>query len=111
MAGIENLKDVARDLAKFGMKVEDALEDKKLSFAEAISLGVFAAPKAIEHAGNAADIKAEFLDLDTDEVDELVAYVSDELDLANDKVEKVIECGFEWLAATNDLRVAIKEAL
>ena len=109
--GIETLKDISVDLAKFGMKVEDALEDKKLSFAEAISLGVFAAPKAIAHAGEAEQIKNEFRDLSATESQELAAHIAGELDLQHDKVEAVIEAGLEWAAATNKLRLVVKEAL
>ena len=109
--GIEKLKEIGVDLAKFGMKVEDALEDKKLSFAEAISLGVFAAPKAIAYAGDAEQIKNEVKDLSQEETEELVSHIADKLDLQHDKIEAVIEAGLEWAAATNKLRLVIKEAV
>ena len=116
MAGIDTLKKVCLTLTEFGIKLEEALgEDsprgKKLSLGEAISLGVFIAPKAIGHAGEVQQIKEEFLDLDADELDELIVYISDKLDLGNNKIESIIECGFIWLDATNDLRLAVKDII
>jgi hypothetical protein len=113
MAGIDSLKKVALTIVEFGMKLEEALSEdspkgKKLALSEAISLGVFIAPKAIGHAGDSEQIRAEFVDLDGDELDELVTYISDKLDLANDKVELLIEAGLDWLDSTNDLRLAVQ---
>jgi len=116
MAGIDTLKKVALTLTEFGMKLEEALSEdspkgKKLALSEAISLGVFIAPKAIGHAGEAQQIRAEFMDLDNDETDELVAYVAEKLDLKNDEVEALIEAAFDWLDSTNDLRLAVRDIL
>ena len=108
--GIEKLKEVGLDLVKFAVKVEDALEDKKLKFTEAIGLGIFAVPKAMNHAGDAATIKAEIKDLSADELEELVVYIGEELDLANDSIEDVIEAALLWLAATNNVVYAVKRA-
>ena len=110
MYGIEKLKDVGADLAKFGMKIEEALEDKKLNWAEALSLGVFAVPKALKHVGDAEQIKNEFRDLRGPENDELVNHIATELDLDADNVEAVVEAGFEALVALNNLRVTIRAA-
>lgn len=108
--GIDALKSVAIDLAKFGMKIEDVLEDDKLSFGEALNLGIFAAPKAFEHINNAGTIKDQLSDLDANELEELVAAVVTEFDLEADAVEKAIEKGLDALVGLNDFRVAIKEA-
>ncbi len=114
--GIEKLKEICLTLTEFGMKLEEAFSEdspkgKKLSLGEAISLGVFIAPKAIGHAGDAEVIRNEFKDLDTEEMDELVEYVSEKLDLENDKVEALIEAGLDWADSTNDLRIAVKDIL
>ena len=59
MLGIETLKKVLLTLVEFGIKIEEALSDGKINLGEAISLGVFIAPKAIGHAGEIQQIKAE----------------------------------------------------
>lgn len=110
MYGIDKLKDVGTDLAKFGMKIEEALEDKKLSWSESLGIGVFAVPKVVKYIGDAEQIKNEFKDLDAAETDELVTHISDELDLAADKVEAVLEAGLDVIASLNTLRVTVKEA-
>lgn len=114
--GINKLKEICLTLTEFGMKLEEAFSEdspkgKKLSLGEAISLGIFIAPKAIGHAGDIEAIRNEFNDLDTEELDELVVYVSEKLDLANNKVERLIEAGLEWADSTNDLRLAVKDIL
>ena len=116
MAGIETLKKVCLTLTEFGIRLEEALspdsqKGSKLSLGEAISLGVFIAPRAIGHAGEVREIRDEFMDLNSDELDELVVYISDKLDLENDKVEALIEASFDWLDSTNDLRLAVKDIL
>ena len=116
MAGIENLKDVCLTLTEFAIKMEEALSEdsprgKKLGLGEIVSLGVFIIPKAIGHAGEIQEIKVEFQDLDSDELDELVAYISEKLDLQNDEVEALVEVGLVWADATNDLRLAVKDIL
>lgn len=114
--GIEKLKEICLTLTEFGIKLEEAFSEdspkgKKLSLGEAISLGIFVAPKAIGHAGDAEAIRNEFNDLSTEEIDEIVVYISEKLDLVNDKVEALIEAGMEWADATNDLRIAVKDIL
>ncbi len=114
--GIEKLKEICLTLTEFGIKLEEAFSEdspkgKKLSLGEAISLGIFVAPKAIGHAGDAEAIRNEFRDLSTEEIDEIVAYISEKLDLVNDKVEALIEAGMEWADSTNDLRIAVKDIL
>lgn len=114
--GIEKMKDICLTLTEFGMRLEEAFSEdspkgKKLGIGEIISLGVFIAPKAIGHAGDAEAIRNEFKDLSTEEMDELVVYVSEKLDLENDKVEALIEAGLDWADSTNDLRIAVKDIL
>ena len=114
--GIDKLKDVALALTEFGMKLEDALSEdspkgKKLALSEAISLGVFVAPKAISLAGDAEAIRNEFNNLSGEEMDEIRIFIAEKLDLANDAVEELIEAGLVWIDATNDLRLAVKGIL
>ena len=114
--GITKMKEICLTLTEFGMRLEGAFSEdspkgKKLSFGEVINLGIFIAPKAIGHAGDIEAIRNEFNDLDTEEMDQLVAYVSDKLDLENDKVERLVEAGLDWADSTNDLRIAVKNIL
>ena len=108
--GIEVLKEVSYDLVRFGVKIEEALEDKKLSLTEAISLGVFAVPKALGHAKDAGQIKKELGDLSNSELEELIGYIAEKLDLVNDSIEAVIEAALQWLGATNNVIDAVKSA-
>lgn len=110
MYGIDKLKEVGTDLAKFGMKIEEALEDKKLSWSESLGIGVFAVPKVVKYIGDAEQIKNEFNDLDAAESDELAAYISEKLDLEADKIEAVVEAGLDVISSLNNLRITIQEA-
>ena len=115
MYGIEKLKEVGADLAKFGMKIEDALDaegpkGKKISLAEAVGLGVFAVPKALNHVNDAEEIRQEFKDLDPVEAGELSEHIADKLDLNVDSVENILEAGLDVLVSMNKLRVAIQGA-
>ena len=112
--GIDNLKDICLTLVQVGIKIEDATDPdsprgKKIALTEGVALLVFLVPKAISYAGDAAKIKDEFLDLDSDELDELIVYVAEKLDLKNDEVEALIEAGLDWVDSTNDLRLAVKD--
>ena len=96
MVGIESIKDALGTVIKVGTTVEDALEDKKINFFEAISI----AKNSIGLWGVVKDfsnIKEEFLDLDDDEKDELIEFFAEELDLENDAVEIIIEKCFDFI--------------
>jgi phosphoglycolate phosphatase-like HAD superfamily hydrolase len=114
--GVEKLKAAGLVLVEFGMKLEEALSEdspkgKKVSLAEAISLGVFIAPKAIGLAGDAEVLKNEFQDLSAVEIEEIQVYIAEQLDLENDLVETLLEAGLEWAVATNNLRIAVQDVL
>lgn len=114
--GITKLKDVCLTLTQFGMKLEESLSEdspkgKKIALSEAITLGVFIAPKAIGLAGDVEQIRNEFNDLSNDELEELKVYVAEKLDLENDAVEALIEAALDWADSTNDLRIAVKGIL
>ena len=114
--GIEKVKAASLVLVEFGMKLEEALSEdspkgKKISLSEAITLGVFIAPKAIGLAGDVEELKKELSDLSTTEIEEVGQYIAEKLDLSNDEAEALIEAGLEWAVATNNLRVAVKDIL
>lgn len=109
MLGIEKLKEITLAGAKFGESLEDKLADGKLSFMEAISLVLEQAPKIFGFVSDAAEIKAEYLDLTDEERVELTAYLTEELDLDSDRAEKIAEATFDLLASLDGLIDAIKK--
>jgi len=108
MLGIESLKKAAKAAVKFGVKLEDYLDDKKLSFMEGVNLAISTAPDAFALVQDASNIKAEYLDLVDSERQELVDYVVAELDLENDQIEEVVEKAFDFLVSIDELVQAIK---
>jgi len=112
--GIDKLKDICLTLVQTGIKIEEATDPdsprgEKIALTEGVALLVFLVPKAIAYAGDVAQIKDEFMDLDSDELDQLKAYIADKLDLENDKIEALVEAGLDWLDATYDLIQAVRD--
>lgn len=107
MAGISNIKIVLLFIINFGERIEkvtrpDSPGGKKVTWVEV--LGFLTTVKDIpELIKSAKELKAEFDDLDSQEKDELIAYVATELDLENDKVEELIEKGWATLVQLSDL--------
>ena len=111
--GIDKLVDVGTDVVKFIMKIGEARDadgpkGKKISIAEAIGLGIFAVPKAMEHVNDAEQIRSEIRDLDSGERHEWVTRMSEELDLEDDKIENVVE---KSLVALNAVADAVEAGL
>ena len=114
--GIDYLKDICLTLVQVGVKIEEATDPdsargEKIALTEGVALLVFLVPKAISYAGDAAKIKDEFMDLEQTELDELRTYIAEKLKLQNKEVEALIEAGIDWIDATNDLRLAVKDIL
>ena len=114
--GIDELKEICLTLVQLGIKLEEATSEDsakggKIALTEGVALLVFLIPKAISHAGNVQQIKDEFLNLNSTEIDELKNYIAEKLDLLNDEVEALVEAALDWVAATNDLIVAVKGIL
>ena len=113
--GTDQLKLVFKTAIEAGIKIEEALapespKGEKFSLVqEGIPLFVFLLPKVIAHVGNAETIKNQFLELSQEELDEIKAFLIEEIDLENDAVEALIEAAIDWMDATNDFRLAIKE--
>lgn len=86
MLGIEKLKQLIKAGLNIGQKTAKALDDKKLSFFEAIGLvpEVFV---AISIAKTWNEVKQEIADLSTEEMIELETYVMAEFDIPNAKVK------------------------
>ena len=107
MAGIQRLKDAV----KFGVKLTEGviskLDDKKLTFIEALGL----VPDLVDLPGLIRDSEvlwSELNDIDAAERQELLQYVKDELDVDNDKVEVVVESALTVVSAIAGLAFDIK---
>lgn len=104
MLGINNLKKAVVSAVNLGEKIEkNLLDDGKISLTEALGIGATSFTDIIGIIRSGKEIKAEFIDLDEDEKEELVDLVTEELDLENDKIEEVIEKAIEFLSSLADL--------
>ncbi len=106
--GITNIKFALKAIIELGESLENALEDGKVSLAEAVSIAVDAVPDIIGVYQSASDLKAEYKDLSDAEGEELITYAAEELNLESDKVEEVIEKAFAVFVEINGLVAAIK---
>jgi hypothetical protein len=93
--GIEKLKEVLAGVIDFGEALSMSLEDNKISWQESIALIVDAFSDLKPLVLNFADVKAEFLDLNETEREELVGYFEEEFNLTKESVEIKIEKGIE----------------
>lgn len=107
MVGIENLKKDLGVLIGIAQKVSEALEDGKVNIFEGIGLAITAV-KAWKITKDYDELKAEYEDLDEDEILELHTYFVAEFDLANDKIENIIEQAFLLLLNMKNIVGIIK---
>ena len=95
--GIDNLKLVAKSGVTLGQKLAATFEDGKITLAEGFDLltGLMGIPDLIKKK---AEIKAEWVDLDSQERGEIKAFVAMELSLPNNPdLERKIEKGFNLI--------------
>ena len=90
MIGIEVLKSDLLVVARIINKVDSALVDNKITWAEWAGLAV-ETPKLFKIAKSYPQAKEEFKDISEAEITELVAAFSAEFDLANDVAEQKVE--------------------
>ncbi len=74
--GIEQLKELAADIAGIWKNIHSRLEDKKLSWIEGIMTGMELINVGKETVAEIADLRFELMDLTKSEINELVAHVS-----------------------------------
>jgi|TARA_B100001105_G_scaffold56567_1_gene43134 hypothetical protein len=107
MAGIEQTKEVMTFIFSLSEAVEKSLDDGEFNWSDA---RYFLDPlKKLKPALNEIDeVIPEIMDLDDDELSELVAYAKEKFDLEDDgaeeKVERVVDCGVELLRLFTDLK-------
>lgn len=107
MLGIENLKKLIKAGLDFGKNAAAALEDKKISFFEAVGL----IPEAFALVGVGktwAEVQAEIAELDETERLELKQYIADEFDIPNEKMESFIENAIQQIISLNALIIQFK---
>jgi len=101
MFGIDNLKKIVGFACGLTKQISESLKDgwqwtDALSFVDEIS----AIPGAIK---SLPAVKQEIADLSEDEKADLHAYVKDEFDIPDDKVEVLIEDSIAWTMSTISL--------
>jgi len=107
MAGIQETKEVINFIFSLSEAVNKSMEDDDFSWSDA---RYFLEPlKALKPALNEIDqVIPEVLGLDESELDELVAYAKEKFDLdddaAEEKVERVVDCGVELLKLFTELK-------
>jgi len=107
--GVEKLKEVFKGLIDFGETLNEKGADGKLTWIEILTSSISLVPEIFNRIKNGEAIKAELLDLDMEERDELVDYLADELELDNERTEAQIEAGAELIAALDAFRVTLKK--
>jgi hypothetical protein len=110
MLGIEKLKEVLVALIRIGNKVDSVTQDgfQLLTDGAALLPNV---TDLIVVLKNGKEAVAQLKDLDPLEREDLLLELQDELDLADDKLEVVIEKGFVAINAVVDFGGAVKDAL
>lgn len=100
--GIEKLKALLKAGLNFAKSATKALEDKKVSFFEAIGL----IPEVFTIVGVGktwAEVQQEINDLDDAEKQQINAYVAAEFSIPNAKVERFIESALMNIISLNAL--------
>jgi arginine/ornithine N-succinyltransferase beta subunit len=88
--GIENIKEVIKFVCELVEGLVKSLEDDKFNFADLIHF--YDAGKALPAAiDDVKDIPEEFMDLDEEEQQALIDYITEEFDIPEDKVEAFVE--------------------
>lgn len=95
--GIQETKEMLGFILGLGNALGESLEDGELSITD---LPAFVSPLLNAGAAftGASEIPKELIDLDDAERVELIAYAKETLDIPENCIEDVIECGFDTLA-------------
>ena len=90
MAEVKELKEAIGFMCALANGIGEAAKDGEATLGDAAHLVplLYKLPGAVDGMGKIDD---EAADLSQDEIDELVKYVKDELDLPQDKVEMAVE--------------------
>lgn len=93
---MENVKKAVETVLKTVVKIDNALEDKRVTIPEGLGIAMSAVPW-IGVFKNIPAISAELKDWDEDKTADLVKHFKDNLDLRNKATEEVVEQAVEVL--------------
>lgn len=107
--GINNIKAVLLFALSFTGDVFEALQDGKITFWEGLKIGssLKDTPDLIRGIGH---FKAELVDLSMDERKELDAFVIDNFNVDNEKVEEIVEKAFSSLLSLHEIWIIRAES-
>jgi hypothetical protein len=108
--GIENLKKVVAAVLHLANKVDLVTQDGFQPLSDIVALLPNLA-EGVTLIKDGRDAWAEFEDMDAVEREELLAFVKEEFDIADDKLESVIETAFDTIDQVAVLIAEVKEAL
>ena len=97
--GIENLKLAVAWGISLGSQIDKSLEDKKFRWFEAFGF-VDELQALAELLPHIEDMAEEFRDLDTEEKNELVAFVSQEFNVAGEWAERITQVSLDTAVST-----------
>lgn len=96
---METLKKVLEKLVNFGENLEKSLKDHKINLFEGATLAGNLGILVFFVIQNYEELREQYSDLTDEQMEEIKLYLRDELDLENDKIETVMEEGFDLVAA------------
>lgn len=102
MRGIEKITKILDRLGDFLSTIAEANEDKKFTFLEVTQISLSGAQLGWCFK-SWQEVKAEYMDLSTDEKETLLQKFREEFDLPNDKAEEIIEKIIEVLVASDQI--------
>jgi len=100
--GIENIKSALKEVIEVGMTVAKATADGKITFAEGVAIA-WEAKDLVGIYKRIPEIKKEYENLETNDLEELKQYVAETFELDNDKTEEIIEKSFNLIIAIVEL--------
>lgn len=98
--GIETIKASLKTVYVVFKKIDKAGEDGKVTWTEALSIGIGSFSKVWDIIKNGKNLVIEFEDMSENESNELKEWFQKEFDLENDVVEEKIEAVFSWILNT-----------
>ena len=99
---MENLKDALATVINIAEKVDESLEDGKISIGEGVGIS-FSAIGLIKVIKDIKPLMTEYTELTDDQKTELAEWFKNEFDLRNDNVEEIVEMVFASLLSLGDI--------
>ena len=99
---MENLKDALATVINIAEKVDESLEDGKISIGEGVGIA-FSAIGLIKVIKDIKPLMTEYTELTDDQKTELAEWFKNEFDLRNDNVEEIVEMVFASLLSLGDI--------